>query len=54
MFWNKKNNMKNVKTVKVIFIKTYIGDLGVFYKNNVYDLTAEQFKIFKDDCKEIK
>jgi hypothetical protein len=47
-----KEEKKNEKNYRVIFINTYIGDLGIFYKNKTYELSNEQYKIFKNDCKE--
>jgi hypothetical protein len=41
--------------VKVIFKNTYIGKLGVFYKDNVYDLPYSLYSEFnKFDDVEIK
>jgi hypothetical protein len=40
--------------VRVRFINTYIGDLGVYYKNVPYELSREQYKVLKKDCKEIE
>jgi hypothetical protein len=42
------------KLFMVKFIKTYIGDLGVFYKDRIYELSSEQYKVFKNDCEEVK
>jgi hypothetical protein len=38
---------------KVRFLKTYIGNEGIFYKNNVYELKPEQFKIFVREVEEV-
>jgi hypothetical protein len=38
--------------VKVKFVNTYVGKLGVFYRNNVYDLTPGQYETLKGDCEQ--
>jgi hypothetical protein len=51
----KKNNELKEKedaVKKVIFTNTYIGDLGMFYKGQIYELSGELYKLFKNDCKE--
>jgi hypothetical protein len=40
--------------LKVQFINTYIGDLGIFYKGNIYELPYELYEKLKNDCKEIE
>jgi hypothetical protein len=40
--------------IKVVFINTYIGDLGIFYRGRTYELSGEQFRVLASDCKEIK
>jgi hypothetical protein len=52
----KKEDNKVIEngTVKVCFIKTYIGDLGIFYKNKTYELSGKLYELFKNDCEEVK
>jgi hypothetical protein len=45
---------KTEKTIKVNFNNTYIGTLGLYYKGKTYELTDELYKLFKNDCEEIK
>jgi hypothetical protein len=51
---NRKEETEVNETIKVLFVNTYIGDLGAFYKGNIYELTNEQYKLFRNDSKEIK
>jgi hypothetical protein len=47
--------MKNKeKIIKVKFNKTYIGDLGRFYKGSIYELAYELYEVFKNDCEVVK
>jgi hypothetical protein len=50
---NKEKVVDNNESIKVIFINTYIGDFGIFYRNKTYELSNEEYKILKNDCKEI-
>jgi hypothetical protein len=56
----KDNEASNEKAVdssrnsaNVRFLSTYVGDLGIFYKNVSYRLTREQYEALKEDCEEI-
>jgi hypothetical protein len=40
--------------LKVQFINTYIGDLGIFYKGNIYELPYELYEKLNNDCKEVE
>jgi hypothetical protein len=42
------------KEVKVVFKNTYIGKLGTYFKDKVYILPHELYKILSIDCEEIK
>jgi predicted solute-binding protein len=42
------------RKITVRFVNTYIGELGVFYKNVQYELSKEQYEVLKKDCKEIE
>jgi len=44
---NKKNE------IKVKFTNTYLGKLGNFYKDKIYIIPVEIFKLLNIDCKEI-
>jgi hypothetical protein len=52
--------MKKVKNesinliLKVQFINTYIGDLGIYYKGKIYELPYDLYEKLKSDCKEIE
>jgi hypothetical protein len=41
-------------TVKVRFLNTYTGGLGVFYKNSVYELPYNLLKVFEKNNDVIK
>jgi hypothetical protein len=40
--------------IKVEFINTYIGDLGIFYRGGIYNLPYGLYEKFKNDCKEVE
>jgi len=46
---SKENNKEKDGAVKAKFKVTYIGTHGNFYTGKVYELTVEQYKLFKDD-----
>jgi hypothetical protein len=50
----KKNEESINHCLKVQFINTYIGDLGIYYKGNIYELPYELYKKLKNDCKEVE
>jgi hypothetical protein len=41
-------------SLKVQFINTYIGDLGIFYKGKIYELPYDLYEKLKNDCKEVE
>ena len=51
---SKETNKEKDGTIKVKFKSTYIGTHGNFYSGKVYKLTAEQYKLFKEEVEEIK
>jgi hypothetical protein len=55
--WKKKDSEKinaAKKIIKVIFTNTYCGNLGVYYKENTYELPFDIYKRIKNDCKEVE
>jgi hypothetical protein len=50
-----KKNEENINlSLKVQFINTYIGDLGIYYKGKIYELPYELYEKLKNDCNEIE
>jgi len=49
-----ENNKEKNGAIKVKFKSTYIGTHGNFYSGKVYELTVEQYKLFKEEAEEIK
>jgi hypothetical protein len=39
------------EVLTVVFTKTYVGDLGVFFKGMTYELTGEEYEALKSDCR---
>jgi hypothetical protein len=37
----------SASTVRARFLKTYTGGYGVYYRNNVYELPYELYKVFE-------
>jgi hypothetical protein len=40
--------------IKVKFKNTYVGKLGTFYKDKIYDLPVEIHKLLSIDCERIQ
>jgi hypothetical protein len=39
--------------IKVKFHNTYIGKLGTYYKDRIYELPSEIYQYLKIDCEEV-
>jgi hypothetical protein len=49
----KKEKRESINlSLKVRFTNTYIGDLGIFYKGQAYELPYDLYEKLKNDCKE--
>jgi hypothetical protein len=40
--------------LKVQFINTYTGDLGIYYKGKIYELPYDLYEKLKNDCREVE
>jgi len=45
---------KGTETVKVVFLRTYVGKLGNFHKDKTYEITEDLYHIFRDECERVK
>jgi hypothetical protein len=45
---------KTDNKIKVKFHNTYMGGLGSFYSDNIYELTAEIYEMLKMDCEKLE
>lgn len=45
---NEDKALEEEKICKVKFLKTYCGEFGVFYKNEIYTLNDKVYNVLKD------